>query len=357
MVNLPTLRYTRLQKNKWLACASLHSLQALLKLSARKLHQAEKQPAYTTFTIPKRNGDSRTIENPNDQLKELQRTINDYLQAVYYFFKHPSSFGFCMNVRKDKHPCNIYTHALQHTGCNYLLNADLKDFFHTVSWQKLYAIFETGPFIHDDECIKWLCNITTHQNRLPMGAPTSPVLSNLAAGGMDTAMEMLARRHECKYTRYADDLSFSSVNPLHPLLKDEVLQVITEQGFAPNLKKVKEYGKNDIKIITGLQVGEKVTLGKTYWQKTDMLVQQLISLKCLLQTRPSISVHNQVEDILEKINGFLAFASMIGDTEEDNIFRIQEKLDNAELELEDFESLGWDDIPYTFRPHPFTFHL
>jgi RNA-directed DNA polymerase len=348
MVTLPTLRYTRLQKNKWLACASLHSLQVLLKLSARKLHQAEKTPAYTIFTIPKKNGDGRTIENPNDHLKEVQRGINNYLQAVYYFFKHPSSYGFCMTVRKEKFPHNIYTHALQHTGCNYLINADLKDFFHTVSWQRLYDIFEKSPFIHDEESIKWLCNITTHQGRLPMGAPTSPVLSNLAAGGMDTAMEMLAKRHECKYTRYADDLSFSSVNPLHQALKDEILSVITEQGFVPNMKKIKLFDKNDIKIITGLQVAEKVTLGKAYWQKTDMLVQQLTSLKCLLQTRPSISVHHQAEDIMEKINGFLAFASMIGESEEDNIYRIQEKLDNAEQEMEDFESLAWDDIPYMF---------
>lgn len=348
MVNLPTLRYTRLQKNKWLACASLHSLQQLLKLTPGKLYGVDNNKNYTVFTIPKKNGTERIIENPNDTLKELQKNINNYLQAVYYFIKNPASYGFCMNVKKDKYPCNVYTHALQHTGCNYLLNADLKDFFHTVSWQKLYDVFNDTPFIHDDESIKWLCSVTTHNNRLPMGAPTSPALSNLAATKFDEALEALAKRHLCKYTRYADDMSFSSTQAYSGTLKTEILQVIHDHGFVANMEKIKEYGKADTKIITGLQVGQKVTLGSSYWQKTDMLVQQLSALKCLLQNRPSVMVYNQAEDITKKINGFLSFAQMIGNSEADKIAQVQSHLENIEEDIEIFESLAWDDIPYQF---------
>jgi RNA-directed DNA polymerase len=348
MVKLPSLRYLRSQKNKWLACAGLHSLQQLLKLTPHKLKQLEANRKYTLFAIPKKDGSKRMIENPSDTLKELQRNINNCLQAVYYFIKHPASYGFCLRVKKEKHPHTLYTHALQHTGCHYLLNADLKDFFHTVSWQKVYEVFSRPPFIHNDAAVKWICDTCTHAGRLPMGAPTSPVISNLAATEMDKALEALAKRNNCRYTRYADDLSFSSVPPYPNTLKEEVLACIREQGFVPNLNKVKEYGKKDIKIVTGLQVGRTVSLGNEYWKKTDMLLTQLSSLLCLMQNRPSVTVHNQVEDIKEKINGFLAFAKMIGGAENNNIQQAESRLLNMEEELDMFESLAWDDIPYQF---------
>lgn len=348
MVNLPSLRYTRSLKNKWLGCESLDSLWHLLKVNSKKLKLAQQTPVYDVFTIRKKNGKDRLIENPNDHLKAIQRSINQYLQAVYYFVKHPASYGFCMAVKKDQYPHNLYTHAKQHIGCQYLLNADLKDFFHFISWQRVYDVFENSPFIHNNECKKWLCDITTHRERLPMGAPTSPVISNIAATGLDKALELFAKRHRFTYTRFADDLSFSSIDTDPAMLKNEILQTITEHGFVPNLEKVTSFGKKDIKIVTGLQVGDVVSLGTAYWQKVDMLLQQYISLKCLFQNRPTIILHNQTEEIKEKIDGFLAFAKGIGRSETDRIEAVENRLGEMGEELENFESLGWDEIPYHF---------
>lgn len=348
MVNLPTLRTLRMKKNKWLACEGLHSLHHLLRLPPGRLAGLENSNTYTVFSLPKKTGGFRMIENPSDSLKALQRQVNDYLQAVHYFIRHPAAYGFCQNARNDKEPYTVFTHALRHTGCNYLLNMDMKDFFHTVTYQKIYDLLNNGPFIHDDESIQWLCRITTHGGRLPMGAPTSPVLSNLASLGFDGAMENLAKRSACTYTRFADDISFSSVAPYPSTLQDEALEVIREHGYIPNMEKIKAFGKNDTKIITGLQVGEKVSLAPAYWNKVEMLLGQLTALQCLLLTRPSVTVHNQAEDIREKINGFLAFASMIGGAANNHINRIQSQLDNMDENLEDYESLHWDDIPYQF---------
>ena len=346
MVNLPSLRFVRAKKNKWLACAGLHSLRQLLKLKPGVFDKPEKSKNYSVFTVKKRSGTDRIIENPADDLKELQRGINNYLQAVYFFTKHPASYGFCMNVKQARFPCNVYTHALQHTGCNYLINADLEDFFHAVSWQKTYEVFCESPFIHDRECTEWLCDICTHSGRLPMGAPTSPVISNMAATKLDGALESLSKRHNSKYTRFADDISFSSGNPFPRDMKEEILQAIREHGFAPNMQKVKEFGKEDKKIITGLVVNDQVRLSDGYWQKTDMLVGQMSALQCLMQKNPSMLVHNQLEDIKEKVTGFLAFAQMIGGPENDKIDQVQSRLDNMEEDLEVFESLAWDEIPY-----------
>ena len=79
-----------------------------------------------------------------------------------------------------------------------------------------------------------------------------------------------------------------------------------------------------------------------------MLVKQLGALQCLMQKNPSMVVYNQVEDIKEKINGFLAFAQMIGGPENDKIDQVQSRLDNMDEDLEQFESLAWDEIPYQF---------
>ena len=356
MDNLPSLRYIRAKKNKWLACASLHSLRHLLKLPPGAFTDPEKSKSYSVFTIKKKSGADRIIENPAENLKALQRSINNYLQAVHYFVKHPASYGFCMNVKNDGFPCNVYTHALQHTGANFLINADLQDFFHAVSWQKAYDVFSASPFIHDKESTVWLTNVCTHAGRLPMGAPTSPVIGNLAATGLDHSLESLAKKSHCTYTRFADDISFSSRLPYPPTLKDEILQSIRDHGFDPNMQKVKEFGKGDVKIITGLVVNEHVRLGGSYWAKTDMLVNQLGALQCLMRKDPSMAVHTQVEDIKERVNGFLAFAQMIGGAENDKIDQVQSKLDNMEEELEIFESLAWDEIPYINMKHHATDH-
>lgn len=347
MENLPALRHTRALKNKWLNSQTLPDLLRILKVTQKKWDKAMQQPVYQRFTIPKKNGSPRIIENPNPVLKEIQRAINHHLQAVYYFAKHPASYGFCMAVKGDGNPCNIYTHALRHTGCRHLLNIDLKDFFHTVSAARIDEMFANSPFGHPDACRQWLVTATTLHGRLPMGAPTSPVISNLAATGFDAAMEALAKPHLLTYTRFVDDLSFSGANMPSGFV-EMALQTIYEHGFEPNMKKVKLYGPTDTKLVTGLEVGHKVSLGKAYWAKTNMLLGQYTSLLCLLQNRPTDSLYSQMDEVRQKLNGFLAFARMIGPAETGRAEEIQWKIDNMEDTLEEFESLGWDEIPYHF---------
>lgn len=348
MVNLPTLRYTRLQKNKWLACATLNNLHDLLDIDDRIIEYLSTHIKYEIFTVPKKNGTVRVIENPEDVLKQLQRKINAYLQAVYYFYKHPASYGFCIHVKKDIQPCNIYTHALQHVGCGYLINADLKDFFYSVTTQKITELFTDSPFLHDADSISWLCHISTYNGRLPMGSPLSPVLSNLAATKFDAAMHAMAQRYQYTYTRYVDDMSFSSQQPYSTELKDEILQIIQEYGFVANKEKLKEFGRDEIKIITGLQVGNKVSLGNAYWQKAEMLTNQLSALKCLMQSSPSATIFNRLQQISEVLNGYLAFAQMMGPGEKHKIDQIESRLNKMDEELEAFESLAWNEIPYQF---------
>jgi len=94
-----------------------------------------------------------------------------------------------------------------------VLNIDLKDFFHDFSVDRVRNIFMAPPFSFHHQLASLLAIITTYYNKLPMGAPSSPVLSNLACLVMYKQMEELALQSGWNYSRYADDLTFSLDEP------------------------------------------------------------------------------------------------------------------------------------------------
>ena len=94
----------------------------------------------------------------------------------------------------------------------YLLNVDLLDFFHAVKRDRIYDIFRSKPFNFKRNLPDILADLTTYQARLPMGTPTSPVLSNFACRELDRGLLLFSENMLWTYTRYADDMSFSSPN-------------------------------------------------------------------------------------------------------------------------------------------------
>src|SRR5690606_18910192 len=100
-----------------------------------------------------------------------------------------------------------------------------------------------------------LANLTTYRGRLPMGAPTSPVLSNFALKYLDRDLAFHADQCQVKYSRYADDISFSGVeNFSHGLIR-EVTNIFENHGFPVNRDKVSFMGPKEEKKVTGLVLG------------------------------------------------------------------------------------------------------
>jgi hypothetical protein len=157
--------------------------------------------SYRRFTIPKRRGGERTIDAPSEVLKSLQERV--YHKLLRRLPVHPAATGF---VRGR----SIVDNARPHSRRSVVINLDLADFFPSISAERVMRAWRGIGW--NKESARILTNICTHEGRLPQGAPTSPAISNLVCRKLDvrlTAYMQKGKSVNGRYTRYADDLTFS----------------------------------------------------------------------------------------------------------------------------------------------------
>jgi RNA-directed DNA polymerase len=162
---------------------------------------------YRNFEIPKKSGGKRLITAPIEEIKELQRTLNELLNIIYQ--PRLSTHGFALNR-------SIVTNAEAHVGARFVFNLDLADFFPSIHFGRVRGMFLKKPFQCNPAVATVLAQLCCHDGKLPQGAPTSPTISNLICGRMDVDLQRFAREHACTYTRYADDITFSSERRVFP---------------------------------------------------------------------------------------------------------------------------------------------
>lgn len=208
---------------------------------------------YKIFKIPKKNG-FREIAEPVPELKQEQRDILKWLSERGI---RPSKFahGFARGR-------SIKTGAEWHTGKAVVLKMDIKDFFPSVRKnQVLFALANEGI---DRERAEFIAERCTLDNRLPQGAPTSPFLANIVAKKLDYRLAGYMKKELRKghYTRYADDLCFSSnygkLNESIPA----VTNIIESEGFMVNTKKNRVMRRNHRQTVTGVVVNEKPNIAR-----------------------------------------------------------------------------------------------
>ncbi len=235
-------------------------LSSLLGFSLSSIERLINESKYQQFKIVKRKGGYRTISAPNPILKKAQSILNYYLQACYYVLKPECSYGFVINPHPGISKYNIVRNAEQHIGKKEILNIDIEDFFPSISTRKVYELFHSELFEFPEHLSRCLALLCTYQAQLPTGAPTSPVLSNLICMPMDLELEALAKEHECTYTRYADDLSFSSEITIVEGLEDKIYDVLAKYGFKSQKKKRRLQKYFQHQNVTGVVVNEKLNL-------------------------------------------------------------------------------------------------
>ena len=156
----------------------------------------------TGFEIARRAGrPPRVIHAPIKPIKQIQRVLADALTDCYE--PKPHVHGFT----PGRSPISG---ARYHQRQEWVLRVDLADFFPSINFGRVRGLFMGFPFEYEPRVATVLAQICCHQNQLPHGAPTSPIVSNLICRGLDADLARLARRERCFFTRYADDLSFSS---------------------------------------------------------------------------------------------------------------------------------------------------
>ena len=230
---------------------------------------------YQTFTIKKKSGADRTINAPVKGLKSILRPLNFVLQCIYE--PHETATGFV----RDK---SIVDNAKKHIGHHYVLNLDLKDFFHSFDRNRVKMGFIYVPFNlgGDKEPLAFLlASLCTHpfeidgevKTVLPQGSPTSPTLTNILCKKLDRRLNGLANRFGATFTRYADDITFSSPHNIYndKAFNNELKRIIEEdQDLAINPKKTRLQKAAYRQEATGLIVNEKVNVRRRYVKQIRM---------------------------------------------------------------------------------------
>lgn len=276
------------------AADSLHTLAHVLGYKAKGLayviHGIPDAVKYTDFQIKKRSGGLRTISAPIPELKKLQRHLAHLLEDcvteinVSRGMKKSLSHGFRRNH-------SIMTNAAVHRGRRYVFNIDLQDFFGTINFGRVWRFFEKNrEFQLDPRVARTIAQIACHNKALPQGSPCSPAISNLIGHVLDIRMAQLAAKAGCHYSRYADDLTFSTnKKDFSSLIASRIgdttqwsagrrlVREIRRCGFEINPTKTRMQFKDFRQDVTGIIVNSKVNVRAEYVKSARAMVHALVT--------------------------------------------------------------------------------
>lgn len=313
-------------------CASrtLPDIARWLGMEKHQLQLLSAKPQYETFFIPKKSGGKRLIQHPTKRLKQVQKRLAFGLQCAYFPVRTDAAYGFLISPADEETARNIYTNACRHVGQAWLINLDLKDFFHQVNAQQIEDFLQVAPFDFTDEAASCLARLCTCNGRLPMGAPSSPILSNFACRSLDLALEALVKSHNMAYTRYADDLTFSADTRIAAETMRDIRACIEAHHFRINEKKLILQRREDRPEVTGLRLHKKrpdVSPAFIKGIKYDLKILRALTAPRMVERE--IFVHPPVKKLRQSIQGQINFVKFIRGKHHPSCLRLQERLDGC----------------------------
>lgn len=226
---------------------------------------------YRVFPLVKKDGTERIISAPRTYLKVIQWWILDNI--LNQVMTPDYVFGFS----KGK---SIQDNARHHIGSAHILNVDIKSFFNTVTIKQVFSIFsELG---YERTTAATLARLCTLNGSLPQGAPTSPSIANFVLTEADRRLQALALNMGMRYSRYADDLTFSGSEFIAPEFLAQVDATIREAGFELKATKTRYAGTGGRREVTGLISGEFVQ-PPLEWRKRNRSRLHRLSQKAALK--------------------------------------------------------------------------
>lgn len=245
-------------------------LAALLGVSEKRLLHIlyARQPRYRVFKIPKRRGGMRIIEAPHRDLATLQRRFAAAIARVYEPKVTVNGFVTARGILRN---------ARHHVGATLILNLDLKDFFPSIHFGRVLGALQSHPFNLRRGIAATLARLCCNDGRLPQGAPSSPILSNVVCRSLDQRLSVLGRSVGAKYSRYADDITFSTASSTFssklvvydheratPVLGDTLVAAIEGEGFFVAPEKTRIRAKTVRQEVTGLTVNVKPNVHRNF---------------------------------------------------------------------------------------------
>jgi RNA-directed DNA polymerase len=231
------------------------------------LYNSTDEQRYRAGEIPKKSGGMRQIHAPIGFTRTWQDKLAPVLAATYE--AHPNAHGFLAGR-------SILSNATEHVGRPLVFNVDLKDFFPSVNFGRVRGLLMRPPFDMAPAAATIIAQLLTFKNGLPQGASTSPVVSNMIAAELDRRLSRLARRNRLSYTRYADDITFSTAQATMPasivsfireggardraICGPDLAKEISASGFSVNEAKVRLQTRHQRQTVTGLTVNARANV-------------------------------------------------------------------------------------------------
>lgn len=324
VIHLSTLEALRTAK-------ILHDVAALLRYKPSTLayivYKIPKAAKYDTFEIKKKGGGTRRIDAPVPKLKGLQKrlacVLYECLQELEKSERRKNKLSHAF--RKDY---SIITNAKTHKKRRYVLNLDLQNFFPSINFGRVRGFFiGNNQFKLAEPVATLLAQIACNDGVLPQGSPCSPIISELLTHFLDMRLVKLAATNKCTYTRYADDITFSTNQKQFPAalavaageawtLGAELRSRIADAGFGINDTKTRMQVRGSRQTVTGLTVNEKVNVSQRYYKLARAMTHSFLTT--------GTYKHDGMNDTsVQRLEGIL-----------NHIYHIRERLIDIEIDAE-----------------------
>ena len=262
---------------------------------------------YRSFEIPKKNGGTRHINAPNNDLKYVQKMLANALYSYQKEYRESENIQQKVShaFEKDK---NIITNSIIHRNKRYVLNIDLEDYFDSFHIGRVIGYFENNRhFRFPHEVAVAIGKIACYQGKLPQGSPCSPVITNLIGENLDVKLLKLAKKYRLDYTRYADDITFSTNSARfadeQSKFMEELTAVVKSAGFTINPQKTRLEYKSSQQKVTGLVVNAKVNVDRAYYRNTKAMANH--------QYKEGSFKIGETDGTLNQLEGRFAFINQI----------------------------------------------
>ena len=276
---------------------------------------------YKAYSIPKKNGGLREVEQPYKIIKKAQYTILDGLTDLPV---HKTATAYEKNS-------SIKANAEAHKSNQYILKLDFKDFFHSIrprDFRKHLSIYLEKRFTRQELAIIWrFLFVAKKRNRkawlcLSIGAPSSPRIANSMMYIFDECTAKECEKLGIIYTRYSDDLTFSTNIP-NQLKNIQIIiaQIIEKHEFnflKINNAKSTYLSKKNSRRVTGLIITNsgKVSIGRARKRTVKSMCHKFYN-------------NELTDDEILILNGWLAF---ILDVEPNYIMNLRGKYRHSLIE-------------------------
>ena len=331
-----------------MAIKSIAQLCSMLQVTAQEFQQVLALPEYACYNIPKKSSGMRAVEAPQGLLRELQGRLAKYMQPFYTQHKLPCVHGFVKAIN-NKSKYGVLTNASPHLNKPCVLNMDIKNFFDSISAKQVKQALQQKPFLVSDEVSTAIALLCTHHKKLPTGAPTSPLLSNIVFYGVDkTMLELVDEINSTKsendvtvtYTRYADDLTFSGEVNLVVKIQSRIVDILTTYGFELNSKKTRLQKTYAPQWVTGIKVNDKPNVSRLYIRNLRAIIHNLQNntatdaVKKHLGTTPNKEIDvSDVHGMLASVRSKISWVGMVRGKTDDVYMKLKSNFEVAERKI------------------------